>query len=145
MEEDLQTLLRSLSWYYPEEQQEQAIQKLIIHKKKYVNSLITQSSKDQWHNAVRLIGHLDYSDQVQMIPEMLFLLKDMNWPGALDATRIMEGLNPEELKPHISRALIEANKENNIIWITWIKGFIEEIMIQELFEDYTDILNKAEW
>lgn len=145
MEGDFQTLLRSLSWHQPEEEQELAIVSLIRHKENFINSLITELSKDQWHNAVKLIGHLDYSDQVRMIPQMLFLLKDMNWPGALDATRIMENLNPTELRPYICKALIQANSENDTIWITWIKGFVEELKLEVLFEDYKNILNKAEW
>ncbi|RUT39338.1 DUF5071 domain-containing protein [Paenibacillus anaericanus] len=106
------------------------------HKEKLVDSLITKSSKDQWHNAVKIIGKLDYSDQVQMVPQMLFLLQDVNWPGAVEATKIMESITPEELKPHIIRALVEANEENDTIWIAWIKEFIEKNILLEQFEDY---------
>jgi hypothetical protein len=145
MEEDLQSLFSSLSWYQPEEEQEHAIQKLIMNKDRFINSLITGSTKDQWLNATKLIGRIEYSDQVRMVPQMLFLLRDMNWPGALEATRIMGNLNSEDLKPYIGKALIEANNENDTIWITWIKGFIEEIKVVELLEEYKYILNRAEW
>lgn len=145
MEENLQILLGYLSWFQTEEKQEIAIQKLIKHKEKLFDSLITKSAKDQWHNAVKLIGKLEYSDQVRMVPQMLFLLQDVNWPGAVEATKIMESITLEELKPHIIRALVEANEENDTIWIAWIREFIEKIKILEQFEDYNDILNKAEW
>lgn len=145
MEEDLQTLLGYLSWFQTKEKQEIAIQNLIKHKEKFIDSLLTKSAKDQWHNAVRVIGKLEYSDQVRMIAQMLFLLKDVNWPGAVEAIKIMESITPAELKPHIIRALVEANEENDTVWIAWIKVFIEKIKILEQFEDYNDILNKAEW
>lgn len=52
MKEEYKELMKSLSWYQPEEEQEQAIQELIKYKDKFINSLISDLTKDQWHNAV---------------------------------------------------------------------------------------------
>lgn len=143
--EDLEKLLNSLSWYLPEEEQEIAIEELVKYKHYYLNSLITKTGKHQWFNAIRLIRKLNYSDQLELIPQMLFLLKDLNWPGANEAVELMIQMNKNELKPHIIIALEEADSDNDTIWIAWIKDFIERINLTDLEAKHIEILNKAEW
>jgi hypothetical protein len=145
LEKDLPNLLWALDWNLPEEEQEKAIEGLHAYKDRIIDTLITESSKKQWYNAVKFIGQLKYSCQVQFVPQMLFLFKDMNWPGSLEAKSLMKTIETDDLKPFISKALTTADSENDLIWITWIKEFIEEMKIKEQYEEYKDILKRAEW
>ena len=145
MEEKINHLLLSLDWNCSEEEQKRAIQELITYKEVLVDSIITSTDKYQWPNVIKFIGLLDKKDQVKFVPQMLFLLQDMNWPGALDATELMVRLSHTELKPHISRALTDADKEKDTIWIAWIKAFLDKAEMNDLLIEYKDILDKAEW
>lgn len=145
MEEELHILLQSLSWDLSEDEQEKGIQKLIPYKDYIINSLITNTSKHQWKNAVRLVEKLEYPYRVRMVPQLLLLLKDMNWPGAIDAGNIIKNLKPEEIIAYIRHALIQADNENDTVWIAWINELIEEMNIKEQLKDIENIILKADW
>lgn len=145
MEEELHILLQFLSWNLSEDEQEQGIEKLIPYKDKIINLLITNTSKHQWKNAVRLIDRLEYPYRVRMVPQLLLLLKDMNWPGAVDAKSIIKNLNPREVNLYIRQALIQADNERDTVWIAWINELIEEMNIKDQFKDIENIIIKAEW
>lgn len=141
----LRKLFESLSWSRPEEEQQMAIKQLIPYKDYLKHCLITETTKEQWDNAVKLIGELEYQDQVNLVPQMLILLQDMNWPGATEATKIMRKMNLEDIKQSIIEALIQADRDKDTIWITWINTMIKEFNIEDKFGDYKNILNKSEW
>lgn len=145
MKDELGSLLDSLSWECSEEEQNEAIEKLIPHKHHLFKSLITNTGKKQWDSAIRLVGKLKYIDQVQMIPQLLFLLKDMNWPGAQAAVNIMSKMDRFDLEPFIIDALITANRENDSVWIAWLKSFIKDIGMENLIVSHQEIFEKSEW
>ena len=76
---------------------------------------------------------------------MLLLLMDLNWPGAMPALEIMKKLDIENIKPYIADTLRRADKENDTIWIAWIRKLIEEKNAFKDFDEYMNILSKAEW
>ncbi|NOU88671.1 DUF5071 domain-containing protein [Paenibacillus sp. LMG 31460] len=145
MEDNVKLLLSSLSWNRPVEEQTYAVKRLISLKDKISDCLITYTSKDQWDNCMKIIIELDYQDQVRMIPQMLFLLRDMNWPGAKEACNLMKNMKVEDLTPYIVLALEQADNECDTIWITWIKTFIEKLNLVKLIEEKSEILKQAEW
>lgn len=79
-----------------------------------------------------------------MVPQLLILLKDMNWPGALGAAMIMRNLNPGEISPYIKEALIQADNEEDTERIAWIKEFIEDLNVRDQYKDLENILIKAD-
>ncbi len=145
MEDRIRNLLEYLDWNQSVELQEMAIKELVNYKDLLIDSIITSTGKHQWLNAVSFVCGLDESYQLKFVPQLLLLLQDMNWPGALEATELMVALEHSELKPHIVNALIQANADNDTIWIAWLKSFIEEIMLEDLLIEYKEIIHKAEW
>ncbi|GIP49367.1 hypothetical protein J53TS2_29580 [Paenibacillus sp. J53TS2] len=145
MEENIKSLLSSLSWNCPQDEQEIAVMKIINLKDKIPNCLITNTSKDQWDNCMKIINKLDYKDQLKMTPQMLFLLKDMNWPGAQEACNLMCTMNTDDLIPYIMQALEQADTECDTIWITWIKKFLEKLNQNEIIITNIEIFKHAEW
>jgi hypothetical protein len=145
MDDNVKKLLSSLNWHRPQEEQDFAVQELIQYKDEIINKFISETQKEQWHNAIRIIEKLEASDQIKAVPQMLLLLMDLNWPGALPAVEIMKKLDAESLKPYIVEILKRADKENDTIWIAWIKYLIEQINLVSGFNEYSNILKKAEW
>ncbi|MBA2937060.1 DUF5071 domain-containing protein [Paenibacillus sp. CGMCC 1.16610] len=144
MEENVRKLLSSLSWNRPIEEQSMAVEKL-INLKEFFEGLITQTSKDQWDNCMKIINEMEYHDQVRMIPQMLFLLKDMNWPGASEAYNLMLKMKVEDLTPYIIQAIEMADDTCDTNWITWMKMFLEELNLTNIIEDNPEIFKQAEW
>lgn len=126
MEDKVETLLSSLNWHLPQEEQDFAVQELVHYKDEIINRFISETQKEQWHNAIRVIEKLDASYQIMAVPQMLLLLMDLNWPGAMPAVEIMKKLDNESIKPFIEATLIRADIENDTIWIAWIKYLIEQ-------------------
>jgi hypothetical protein len=109
------------------------------------NCLITQTGKDQWDNCLKIINELDYHDQVRMAPQMLFLLRNLNWPGAREACDIMTKMNIEDLTPFIKQALELADIECDTVWITWIKIFLEKLNLNNIVEENPEMFKCTEW
>lgn len=145
MDEKVKKLLSSLNWHRPQAEQDFAVQELIDYKDEIINIFISDTQKEQWHNAIRIIEKLDESYQIKAVPQMLLLLMDLNWPGAMPALEIMKKLDIENIKPYIADTLRRADKENDTIWIAWIKKLIEEKNAFKDFDEYMNILSKAEW
>jgi len=145
MDEKVKKLLSSLNWHRPQAEQDFAVQELIDYKDEIINIFISDTQKEQWHNAIRIIEKLDESYQIKAVPQMLLLLMDLNWPGAMPALEIMKKLDIENIKPYIAEALRRADKENDTIWIAWIKKLIEEKNAFNDFDEYMKILSKSEW
>lgn len=145
MEDKVETLLSSLNWHLPQEEQDFAVQELVHYKDEIINRFISETQKEHWHNAIRVIEKLDASYQIMAVPQMLLLLMDLNWPGAMPAVEIMKKLDNESIKPYIEATLIRADIENDTIWIAWIKYLIEQKNLLNDLNAYSHILNKAEW
>ncbi|MHA6484113.1 DUF5071 domain-containing protein [Paenibacillus sp. strain BS8-2] len=145
MDEVVKKLLASLNWHRPQSEQDFAVQELIHYKDEIINIFISETQKEQWHNAIRIIERLDNLDQLKAVPQMLLLLMDMNWPGAQPAVEIMKKLDLESIRPYVEEVLIRAENEKDTIWIAWIKYLIEQMNAENDFDKYLHILNKAEW
>jgi hypothetical protein len=94
---------------------------------------------------MKIINKLEYQDQVWMTPQLLFLLKDMNWPGAREAFNLMRNMKAEDLIPYINQAVEQADIECDTIWITWMKIFLEELNLNFIIEENAEIFKQAEW
>ncbi|GFZ91571.1 hypothetical protein GCM10008018_42300 [Paenibacillus marchantiophytorum] len=145
MENKITELLAALNWHRSQEDQDLAVQELIKYKDEIIHNLISETSKEQWLNVIRIIDKLDISYQINAVPQMLLLLADLNWPGALPAVEIMKRLEIDSIKYYIEDTLRRADKENDTIWIAWIKYLIEEMNVASDFHEYKYILKKAEW
>ncbi|MDR6883571.1 hypothetical protein J2X61_005365 [Bacillus sp. 3255] len=145
MDDNINSLLSSLSWFRPQEEQDKAIQELAKYQDEIINILISGTQKDQWHSVIRVVEQSNTEYQYRAVPQMLLLLMDINSPGAKEAVEIMMKLDSVKLKPFIIEVLLRAEKENDTIWIAWIKYFLERKEIIDEYCEYKEILEKAEW
>ncbi|MBP1967129.1 hypothetical protein [Paenibacillus aceris] len=111
MDDNINNLLSSFSWFRPQEEQDKAVQELARYQDEIINILISGTQKDQWHNVIRLVEQSNTEYQYRAVPQMLLLLMDINSPGAKEAVEIMIKLDSVKLKPCIIDVLLRDKKK----------------------------------
>jgi hypothetical protein len=138
--------IEDLHWGNPEEVQKNAIKVLIeIPENEFPSNLITGTEKECWYNVLEIYKRIGYPRIMNEVVQLLFLFKDMNWPGAGEASDLLKSINHDEILLYLKEALQQADNENDTLWITWIKEFIKEINLKDEFKDFEGILIRAEW
>ncbi|URZ15657.1 DUF5071 domain-containing protein [Clostridium felsineum] len=126
----------------------EALSKLVQIKDEEIPSLIKNTDKSYWGEAVKVISEIGSPRNYIAIPELISLLQDLNWPGADEALKIMESMDKKIFIPYIEKALKEAENENDDEWIAGIKYFVIMKALNE--DDFSNnevykILEQAAW
>lgn len=116
--------ISKLSWHKPEEYQTEAIDFLSKAPDWDFSNCIRKSSKDIWENLVKVIKNRSYNDKVKLSEELLFLLLDLNWPGALQGLEILKTLHREDIRVPLENALKSAYQKNDGNWIAYLYELI---------------------
>lgn len=83
-------VLRMLSWKESPEIQNNAIEYLSGVEDWDFRNCIINTPKDVWENILKVIKNNKSIDMHLILQDLLFLLKDLTWPGALDAFDIIK-------------------------------------------------------
>ncbi len=75
---------------------------------------------------------------------MMYWLRDMNWPGADIIFNIFLGLEEDALLPVLERALLNAEIENDTVWIYWINRLIDKKRISDKLPEKFQLIMKKE-
>ncbi|HOP30728.1 MAG TPA: DUF5071 domain-containing protein [Spirochaetota bacterium] len=75
---------------------------------------------------------------------MMYWLRDMNWPGADIIFNIFLGVEEDDLLPVIERALLNAERENDTVWICWLNRLIERKEISDKLSERFQLIMKKE-
>lgn len=142
---DIEELISGLSWNKPSNIQEKSIKLLAKYPVDILPPLITNTGKDHWLNAVKVYQLIGYSEINKAINQLLFLFKDMNWPGAREAAQLLKNIDQEKLIFYIEQSLDMADDTCDTIWIAGIKEFISNNDLEDKFIKYQEILESAEW
>lgn len=137
-----------LNWHKTVEEQKIAIDYLTQCNDWNFKGCIINTSKDFWENVIKIISNKNRDNQVQMIYEMMYLLKDLNWPGALEALKILKTFNKYEITNDLEKSLSEAYRIKDTVWIANLKLLIEYYKFNDTdFKciNLTEILDIAEW
>lgn len=128
-------LVKKLDWNLSLEVQKAAFDELMKGELDNVSVIIQPYMKPTWENAVKLIDELGYPKNKEALPQLIWLLSDINWPGALKAIDILKTIDKNVLEPLIIDAIDKAYKEQDTMWIAGINRLIIESGLQELFAD----------
>ena len=90
-------LVSKLSWEYPKEEQQKAINQLSVVDEQYFGLLFNKKLKETWENIVIVIEKIGCPKNKYFIPELLWLLRDVNWPGSMHAIDILLKQNKDVL------------------------------------------------
>ena len=134
--EEIRKVVEKLNWRLPDEVQQDAYDVLLKADIDDTSLFIQSDMKYTWYNAVKLLSEIGYPKNKAALPRLIWLLSDVNWPGALEAIEILKNIDQAELIPLIRQALEAANDEKDTMWIGGIKQLIVEAKLQEiLFSD----------
>ncbi len=114
-------VLRMLSWKESPEIQNNAIEYLSGVEDWDFRNCIINTPKDVWENILKVIKNNKSIDMHLILQDLLFLLKDLTWPGALDAFDIIKKMGKEEIYLDLTKALAKANREKDEMWIDNLK------------------------
>lgn len=106
----IKELINDLSWDKPKEVQLSALEKLEAIGDEETRYLIQGDGKYCWENAVKVLHKIGYPRNRLAIPRLIWLLKDMNWPGVISAIETLQRIDIKTIIPFIEDALREAHK-----------------------------------
>ena len=113
-------LIEKLNWRNASEVQESAIEELSCKNDWDYSNAIINSDKGCWENLFKVFEIKKVDDKL-LINDYLFLLKDLNWPGAIKAFERLKSMNKEFIRPHIASCLNKAEIENDEDWISSLR------------------------
>lgn len=140
--------IKKLSWKNSKEMQENAIMFLSSANDWDYMGCIINTSKDIWGNLLIVIKNRNECDKILLLEDLLFLFKDLNWPGAWEAFEIIKNMKKELVKKDLEKALLQAYNEDDGMWITGLKLIIDYFHFDEQsFSSFNlnEVLKKVEW
>ena len=140
--------VRELDWRYPADVQQNAVRALTQTDDQYLHMILDKHQKATWENAVQVIGKIGYPRNAPLLSDLIWLLQDVNWPGADKALEILSSLDKKFLMPLIEEALCTAEADHDTMWIGGINLLVKKARIQmkDFHDDkMSDILKKADF
>ena len=146
--EEIMKYIDNLSWNKNEEVQLEAISRLEQIDEDSLSLLIQPSKKLTWGNAVIVIKNIGFPKNKSIIPNLIELLQDMNWPGAKIGIDVLADMDVDIVIPHIESALKRAAEEKDYMWIGGIQRLIDRLKLNSDNFSKTDVfklLKLADW
>lgn len=140
--------INKLNWKNPSNVQKNAIDFLINAEDWDCTGCIMNSPKETWENLINIVDKLGDSYKIKMIDDFLYLLKDLNWPGAKNAFNFLVKMQKQQILNNLELCLKKAYSEQDTIWIANIKSLTEECGLKS--QDFNninlqEIFKIAEW
>ena len=146
--DDIIKYVHKLDWSYPVETQNKAIDISSKIDEEYVSFIFDKNQKSTWENAVRVIREIGFPKNKPLLPNLVWLLQDINWPGALEAMEILSSIEKTIVLPIIEKALLMADANADSMWIAGINLLVKKAGYKSI--DFSDekiyeILDKADF
>lgn len=122
----IKDLVSKLSWEYPKEEQNKAIDQLSVVDEQYFEQLFDKNKKETWENIVLVIDKIGVPKNEFFIPELLWLLQDVNWPGSMHAIDVLLKQNKDIVIPQLEQRIKEAYQQEDYMWLGGLKMLIEK-------------------
>jgi len=111
-----------------------------IYEKKDENELIIKYADSEYNNEIfcitgrkifwdieaKILIKRGYPRIKDVLSKMFVWLQDVNWPGALEIKKFLSSIDKEIIIPHLEEVTITAIKENDIVWLYWLREFMED-------------------
>lgn len=140
--------LEDLSWDKDKRIQKEAIKYFSNDGNFDFNVLIKESPKKIMSNLVEVISNKKVNEQYNSINGLLYLLKDLSWPGSEKAMSLLKTFPKKILLPYLENSLNDADKENGDNWLGNLKMLIKyHSFTKDGFKsiDLMQVLEKAAW
>ena len=147
-ETEILNYIGKLDWKHPKSVQKNAIKTLIKTDDKYLPLIFDKTRKSTWENAVKVIKEIRFPRNKIFVNDLIWLLQDLNWPGATDAVSVLSCFDEEYVISSLVENLKKADSCGDTMWIGGMKYLIEtnNYKSEILFaEDIRQILEKADF
>ncbi len=143
----------ALSFHYPQWRQNYAID-FIVHNSKSnyisddeIGDLLNRGCKDTYSNTIKIFELLGYPKFAKAIPSMFELFQDLNWPGSMEAMRLLGSLDPGNYVESLNFSIKKAIELNDEEWVHGIGVFVDTYNVasfidRELYPVYDEIITK---
>lgn len=122
----IKDLVSKLSWEFPKEEQNKAINQLSIVDEQYFPLLFNKNLKATWENVVIVIEKIGIPKNEFFIPELLWLLQDVNWPGSMHAIDVLLKQSKDIVIPKLEQTIKEAYQQEDYMWLGGLKLLVEK-------------------
>lgn len=145
-EKRLNELLEKMDWYIPRPIQNEAIKILIAEgDEDDFGKLLPVGynaclDKGTLNNIVYVLKKVGYPLNRKSVTGLLFLLMDVNWPGARQAVDVLLDMDQTFLIPHLEKAIHMAYAEKDDLWLYGLKNVVDQGKFPEsVFSDHDTI------
>ncbi|MBQ2743805.1 MAG: DUF5071 domain-containing protein [Oscillospiraceae bacterium] len=146
--EKIKSYVEMLNWENPQEEQDEAICILSQIDERNFGLILDKSKKSTWENAVKVIKRIGFPQNESLLPGLLWLLQDVNWPGATEAIEILAEIDKKTVVPLIEQAIHSANLNEDFMWLGGLSLLVSKSgYLAEDFDDSCifEILKKADF
>jgi len=145
---DIIKYIHDLDWSRPIEVQNNAINILAKTDEEYISLIFDKNLKSTWENVVKIAKRIGFPKNKVLLPELVWLLQDINWPGAAEAVKILSSIEKATVLPILENSLLMADADGDTMWIAGINLLIKEACYNNTdFRDekIIEILKKADF
>ena len=145
---EIEKYVSELDWNCSIDQQNEAIRFLSETDEKYYTLFFDKTKKSTWENAVKVVAKIGFPRNEPFLKNMVWLLRDVNWPGATQALEILSSVEKAKVLPIIEEALLLADAEDDFMWVAGIRILVSKAGYRQ--NEFTDkeiykILRKADF
>jgi hypothetical protein len=109
----------------PMSEQEAAIENLVaVIDTDDCDLVILAGNKGTWINTVKALKIIGYPKNKKALPSLIYLLRDLNWPGAEEGMDILKEADRSEVLPILEVAITDAYNTKDDCWLLFIRTFL---------------------
>lgn len=140
-----------LDWNRSRQMQKNAIAEavsVILENKVSLAQLFAKTSKSSWENYCEVVEKVGCPANYVAIPSLLFLLQDINWPGANKAIEILSSIDRGVILSVLEKTIQRAYNDDDAMWLAGLKLLVNRMGLNSSsFEDINtySMLQKADF
>lgn len=135
-DQDLEKIVDGLHWNHSSETQESAISAIQKLDDSVLPAIFGMTAKPQWQNYVEAVRRIGFPRNRDMLPSLLILLQDLNWPGAEQALQILMQSERSVLLPLLAGAIRQAYADHDFEWLGGLRLLVQRCNLNE--SDFAD-------
>lgn len=131
MGKKIEYYLYNLDWNNSREIQEESMKVLENIKEEDMCKLVQPYTKNHWENAAKVIKRIGCPKVLNIIPQLLEWLQDLNWPGAIIILSVLQDIEKSVLLPEIEKVIIKIVEDEDELWLCGIKELTKKLELNQ--------------
>lgn len=134
--------IKNLSWNVSIEEQNKAIEALVLSDTLDAKILLQPLDKNCWENAAKVLFLMGYPRIKTAVQGLFVWLQDKNWPGVLIVTKILELLPRDILCKGLESAAYQAEETKDDIWLYNLSELLIDFKLLESDFESKEVYNE---